>query len=811
MRLLNPLLIIDFGEGTIDLGFPYVQSSLYRPGSDRPPEKPAPVNLPANPQLATQLRVWQTGYPMVVRLDGERHQRELEMDAELRLELIESDQHQQPQRFSVSDWQETCEQLPIAMNQWLEAPEFRSMLEEHYPDLGREQDIDVVLVAQSLDQLAQLPWQLWKFCQLFPRAVVSFSLQTHRAPLLEGKTRQGIRILAFFGDAQGVDIQGDLHALDKLNQLPMVEVVFAGLDQPLSRTELLELLREKQGWDILFYGGHSQTLIRQTRQSRDLAGVIHLEDEAVEFADLEGAMRQAIERGLQLALFNSCDGLGMAHLLTQLGLSASIVMSQPVTNGVAITFARYFFEEFSRGDSAYGALREARKHLQDLEHRYRCAGWLPTLFCNPVIAKPDWEAMLEGSQKLQRQRDRKVSLVTSVAALVTVLGLMAMGAFEFLDLKAYDWMLVSRPREALDDRLLIITTPEEFRGPDKEERNFFPESTLKKLLTTLEEKFEPAVVGLDFRQEESPILKEWMAKEHILAVCASKEDGIESDYDPPQNLEDQQYFLQVGWAMLFADPKDDINRRWRYQRSLEDIKEPCVSTFAFSTLVAATYLNQKDPDQDIIYKPVDPINEKDFRFESVVLKSLRQGDGGYVNSAIVGWEMLIDYRNGKADGKSGAVAKVLTLSQVLGNELSEQEIEELKGRIILVGGRGDVHSTPYDSKMLGVTLHGHLTSQLLSAIENGDPLLKGMPRWMSQAWVTLIALSTGVVLWWSHRRGFWVGFAILMVGVMGVSYGLILMGWWLPVMAPLSVLLLIVTAFWGYQMLSRSLLRSSVK
>ena len=56
----------------------------------------------------------------------------------------------------------------------------------------------------------------------------------------------------------------------------------------------------------------------------------------------KNAMKIAIAKGLQLAIFNSCDGLGIANQLAKLYLPQSIVMREVVADEAAQKFSQYF-------------------------------------------------------------------------------------------------------------------------------------------------------------------------------------------------------------------------------------------------------------------------------------------------------------------------------------------------------------------------------------------------------------------------------------------------------------------------------------
>ena len=85
-----------------------------------------------------------------------------------------------------------------------------------------------------------------------------------------------------------------------------------------------------------FFAGHSSTVARQ--------GVLYLnQEDKLTIEQLKHGFAQAISNGLQLAIFNSCDGLGIAEELGKLFLPQSIVMRMPIPDLMAQDFIKPFF------------------------------------------------------------------------------------------------------------------------------------------------------------------------------------------------------------------------------------------------------------------------------------------------------------------------------------------------------------------------------------------------------------------------------------------------------------------------------------
>ncbi len=100
----------------------------------------------------------------------------------------------------------------------------------------------------------------------------------------------------------------------------------------------------------------------------------------------------------------------------------------------------------------------------------------------------------------------------------------------------------------------------------------------------------------------------------------------------------------------------------------------------------------------------------------------------------------------------------MTLSQVLQKEVNPDLI---KGKIVLIGVSApslkDVFLTPYSStakgtvRMAGVEVQAHITSQLLSAVLDGDRLFWFWAEWQELLWMLIWAIA-GISLTWSIRN-----------------------------------------------------------
>jgi hypothetical protein len=148
-----------------------------------------------------------------------------------------------------------------------------------------------------------------------------------------------------------------------------------GQDTVALKQAICEAIADPNGWDILFFAGHSN-------EADIVDGVIYVAPKtALSIRELTPALQTAKARGLQFALFNSCSGLNIADALVDLGLSQVAVMREPIHNAVALVFVRQFLQALARHEHVQAALATACRHLKlDQQITYPSAYLIPSLF-----------------------------------------------------------------------------------------------------------------------------------------------------------------------------------------------------------------------------------------------------------------------------------------------------------------------------------------------------------------------------------------------------------------------------------------------
>jgi len=381
------LVVLNLGAGNLQEGFPYVTAQLWADSYSFPERFSG--SLPANPYLDDICRQWQLIYRgLCNRLQFTSRWEERDNELEIAEEGIT--------QISEVSFTELCQKLETSLNQWLKSPEFINIelkLRSHF-----NPEAEIRLIVETNDEkLRRLPWQRWNFFKDYPLSELALSGQEYKCHTLSLSpvSPNQVRILAILGDSRDIDLEQER---EFLQNLPEAETEF--LVSP-SRAQLNAALWHPDGWDILFFAGHSC--------SEGTQGRIYLNDNqshnSLTIEQLTEALNAAIEKGLKLAIFNSCDGLGLAASLGKLDIPQIIVMREPVPNRVAEAFLQYFLEAFSlERKSLYVAVREARSKLQGLENDCPGASWLPVICQNPSADALSWSDLV-GLEDKKQQRE----------------------------------------------------------------------------------------------------------------------------------------------------------------------------------------------------------------------------------------------------------------------------------------------------------------------------------------------------------------------------------------------------------------------
>ena len=202
-----------------------------------------------------------------------------------------------------------------------------------------------------------------------------------------------IRILVIVGESDDISTDKDLEVIQQLEQDNPDTVEVISLLQP-SPARLQAILEDPQGFHILVYVGHSRS-----DNDGNVGWLLLNQTDEISISNFKFALSRLVRKGLQLAIFNSCDGLGIAQQLAQIDMPRCIVMKEPVPDPVAVDFLQRFFHEFStKRRSLLMAMRAARQGLEHFSPYYSEVTWLPTV-CIKQNAEPlTWQLLLDQLQ-----------------------------------------------------------------------------------------------------------------------------------------------------------------------------------------------------------------------------------------------------------------------------------------------------------------------------------------------------------------------------------------------------------------------------
>ncbi|MGB7442122.1 MAG: CHASE2 domain-containing protein [Coleofasciculaceae cyanobacterium] len=669
--------------------------------------------------------------------------------------------------------QESARTLRDRLAQWLDSQSFRPLERRLLQELNRDDQIRVLIRTDDY-QLQKLPWHLWDFFERYPKAELALApLESESLPPpLPTISKHQVRVLAILGHKEGINTDADQKLLANL---PNAEVTF--LVEPEHHTINDQLW--EQTWDIIFFAGHSET--------DGETGRIYINPtDSLTINELWYALKKAVEKGLKLAIFNSCDGLGLARQLNDLHIPQLIVMRELVPDYVAQEFLKYFLTAFASGKSLYLAVREARERLQGLESEFPCASWLPVIFQNPALVPPSWQELLRPKLPSTPSHPWRGGwqevLAGSILVTGLVMGVRLLGGLQPIEIWAFDHMLQLRPQEEIDQRLLVVKLTEQ----DIQQQAQYPLSD-QVLLATLQrlEEHQPRAIGLDIYRDlpSEPghaDLATYIGKsQRLVTTCfvGSSESGQPDQVGvspPPTSRPENQSFSD------FLPDDDGVIRRHLFYLNPER-SSPCQTNYALSAELVFRYLEAKG------IKP-GKTTQGNLKLGDVVFERLEKHTGFYHNIDDRGHQVLLNYHS------SYQPFREVTLTDILNNNFDASWV---KDRLVLIGVTApsvkDYFPTPYgkgtEQKMPGVVIHAQMVSQMLSAVERGRPLLQFWPQWLDALWIT----------GWSLVGGFAVGqrqlslrqklaFAGVILILFGSSLGLLLWGVCVPFIPSLLAL-----------------------
>ncbi|MEP6543482.1 CHASE2 domain-containing protein [Microcoleus vaginatus GB1-A2] len=392
-----------------------------------------------------------------------------------------------------------------------------------------------------------------------------------------------------------------------------------------------------------------------------------------------------------------------------------------------------------------------------------------------IIMKPDrWQAVKAGVTTWGR------GALPGVMVIVAVMMARLSGALQFWELVAFDRFLRLRPPEPMDERIVIVGITEE---DIQRARTYpIPDRDIADLLKRLQT-YRPIAIGLDIVRDipvepgNAELTSVFRSSKNAIGVEIALPDRSGFTVAPPPALPPEQ----VGFADAVLDA-DGYQRRSLLGAGSHQQEY----RFSFAIRLAELYLATRG------IKLGNGIRDREaMRFGSIEFTRVQSNSGGYVGADAGGNQILLNVRSGTMP------FRVLSLEQIKAGQVDPNWI---RGKIVLIGmmsfSAKDLASSGAiaginPGRIYGVEMQAHETSQMISAVLDRRSLLQVWGEGWETLWIAvwgLLGMSLGQFL-----RSPWkilIGLLVASISPIALCYWLILLGWWVPIVPVLLVLVL---------------------
>jgi CHASE2 domain-containing sensor protein len=390
------------------------------------------------------------------------------------------------------------------------------------------------------------------------------------------------------------------------------------------------------------------------------------------------------------------------------------------------------------------------------------------------------------------------------------------GWLEPYELNAYDHLMQvqwkNRP-EPTDDKLLLVIHDGNEPLPNIQNMEFrgtqsIPDEAFDLAAKKLYEKFSPLAIGFMnvqpdstdnyISEEEYPELVSRLKDEdgNLFTVCQMPTDGNAGKGSILNSNRNH-----VGLAN-FLDDNTSGNKLLRRQliSNNNNAASECTSKFSISALISFFY-SQEIKSIDIQQTENKNIDDRQLQFAARLLPRLTNEAGGYSRSidANGSYQLLLNYRRTEDLERP---TDIISLSQLLDDEIDSERIKTYQDRIVLIGStvptdpHVTVHATPYKNsrgeriEIPGLIANAHMISQLVHWIDGDRPLIKWWQVWQESFWILLWASIGGMSVLKPFKPFYISIFSVLAItGLSLLCNYAMKYGWWIPIVPPAIALL----------------------
>ena len=382
----------------------------------------------------------------------------------------------------------------------------------------------------------------------------------------------------------------------------------------------------------------------------------------------------------------------------------------------------------------------------------------------------------------------------TLGSILIVLILRSLCLLQGLELQTTDHYFQLRSAEAMDDRVVIV----EVTKANLQLNEPWPPSDarLAQLLERLNA-WKPRAIGINLHRD-LPVPPGSIAFNNLLTdtptIISAEQlaDGMfgmgSNPLIPPPSAAPES---RVGFNNNILDEDQKVRRAFLYWKNEGGtVKE------SFALKLSKLYLAQNQ-----IYAQPSINRPSDLQLGRGIFRQIQPDTGAYVRADAGAYQILVNFRGGKTPFQTFSMQAILS---------GDVAPEAVRDRIVLIGAtaetQNDFAATPYTRQqpyqpkssrtwsstwISGVALQAQFVSQIVSAALDGRLMFQSWPEGVEIVWIGLWAWI-GVRLCWRLRgrpKRSLCGMIGLAIGVSLGGYGLFLLGWLVPVVAPMVGLL----------------------
>lgn len=375
-------------------------------------------------------------------------------------------------------------------------------------------------------------------------------------------------------------------------------------------------------------------------------------------------------------------------------------------------------------------------------------------------------------------------IVPSVTVCVMIGG--RIGFFQLLEWQTLDQFFRLRPRESVDQRILVVTIDD----PDINAVGKWPlsDGLVAEVIQKLNA-YQPRAIGLDIYRDlpVEPGNQEWVEVLQSTPNLIGIQKAVGNRVPPNPILAQQD---QTALADLVLDADGKVRRSLMVAGDSEGNLIPTLGVRLSLMYLEAEGITLQEADQS---KHSDQLG-------SAVFVPLQPHDFGHEGSDLGGYQILLNYRGTQAQFET------VSIRDVLADRISPEQVRD---RIVMIGvvaeSLNDFFETPYsDAKttasdpMAGIIVHANIASQILSAALDGRAVLQPVSWELKALWILLgsglgASLSCLLPRTQLSEKLFLAALLLKLVlsggMVIGLGYLAFLEGWWVPVVSPLTALI----------------------